>query len=365
MKVLKKSSVLKSTAKSGKAKYWQLTAVEHNSEHAYIKNWWQEGSVVQESTPVVVKGKNIDRSNETSDKEQLLLEFASIVQKQRDKGYSESGSQKHIPIKPMLANKYKDKKHKLEWPIYVQPKLDGFRMLKAGDGSKAWTRGGKEHVQACVKHLLWDTHPYVVDGELILPGNQKLQLTAQAAKKYRPGVSESLKYHVYDVVIPDKPYSERLKVLKQLLQYDDAPKNVVLVPTVEVKNEQELFEQHARFVSQGYEGTIIRTDATGYEVGHRSDSLLKYKDFQDAEFKVLAVEEGKGSFKGHAIMVCDNKAGGTFNVVSEGTMEYRAELWKNRKKYVGQYLTVRYQTLSEDGNPVFPVGVDFREKGEF
>lgn len=362
MKIIQESPVLQSTAKTGKKKFWKLIAAEHNGEFTYIKEWWQDGSVVQQSTPVIVKGKSVGRSNETSDREQLLAEFDSIVQKQRDKGYSESGSAAHVPTKPMLANKYKDKQHKLNWPVFVQPKLDGFRMLKSGDGKTAWTRGGKEHVHACVKHLLWNTGKYTVDGELILPGNEKLQLTAQAAKAYKPGISEQLEYWVYDVVIPDMPYSQRLVILKGLLK--NAPEKVKLVATVQVKNEQEMFEQHARFVSKGFEGTIVRTDATGYEVGHRSDSLLKYKDFQDDEFKVVAVKEGKGSFTGKAILTCDNKHGGTFDVTPEGTMEYRAELWQNRKKLVGQYLTVRFQTLSEDYNPIFPIGVDFREKGE-
>jgi hypothetical protein len=32
---------------------------------------------------------------------------------------------------------------------------------------------------------------------------------------------------------------------------------------------------------------------------------------------------------------------------------------------VGKYLTVRYQELSKDGIPIFPVGVSIREWGEF
>lgn len=365
MKVLKKSPILRSTAKTGKAKFWQLIAAEIDGQAAYIKSWWQEGAKVQESVPVFVHGKNEGRSNETTDKEQLMSEFDSIVQKQRDKGYSESGSNKHVPTKPMLAHKYKESKHRLTWPVYVQPKLDGFRMLKEGDGSRAYTRGGKEHVSACVKHLMWDTGDYMVDGELILPGNQKLQLTAQAAKKYRPGVSEQLQYFVYDVVIPNLPFSKRLAILRGLTLTGHAPKNVVLVPTIRVDNEEQMFDQHSKFVSAGYEGTIVRTDDTGYEIGQRSHSLLKYKDFQDEEFEIVDVVEGKGSFTGKAILVCETKKGVQFNATPEGTMEYRADLWKNRKKIIGKFYTVRFAYYSEEGKPVFPIGVDFREKGEF
>jgi hypothetical protein len=57
-----------------------------------------------------------------------------------------------------------------------------------------------------------------------------------------------------------------------------------------------------------YEGSIIRSADGRYEIGHRSYSLLKLKDFQDAEFKVVGVEHGKGSFEDKAILVLGSKA---------------------------------------------------------
>ena len=106
MKTIKESPTLQSVAKTGKAKYWKCVAFEDKGSHFYKKVWWQEGSKVQESTPVEVKGKNVGRANETSDERQAILEFESLVQRQRDKGYSEDGSADHIPVKPILAHKY-------------------------------------------------------------------------------------------------------------------------------------------------------------------------------------------------------------------------------------------------------------------
>ena len=63
--------------------------------------------------------------------------------------------------------------------------------------------------------------------------------------------------------------------------------------------------------------------------------------------------------------MCETKGGARFNVTPEGTSEYREGLWNGRKKLIGKWLTVRFQTLSNDGVPIFPVGVDFREDGEF
>ena len=369
MKTIQESPVLQSTARTGKKKFWQMVAFSENGSFYYQKSWWQEGSKVQSSTPTEVLGKNVGRANETSPRDQLLSEFDSRVKKQRDKGYSEDGSASHIPTKPMLANKYKDKKHLVTYPCFVQPKLDGFRMLKEGDGKIAYTRGGKEHTRECVEHLMWNTGNVMVDGELMLPGNRPLQETSRAAKKFREGVSPTLLYFVYDVVEPDMPFAARSEMLRSLVDrfgQAPAPANVVLVETLEVASEKELFEAHKHFTSQGFEGTIVRSGQDGYNIGHRSSSLLKVKDFQDAEFRVVDIIEGRGSFKGKAICVCETDSGKTFKAVPEGSSEHRREIYTNRDEYIGKWLTVRFQTYSNSGTPTGnTVGVDFREDGEF
>jgi DNA ligase-1 len=264
----------------------------------------------------------------------------------------------------MLANKYHERKHKVVWPCYAQPKLNGYRLLKEPDGKEAWTRGGKPHVPECVEHLMWFTPETMTDGELLLPDMPVLQVTARAAKKFREdGSSESLVYMVYDIVDEGNPFSVRF--LKLRLLEPTFPDQVKLVTTIKVNNEEELFAAHARFVEQGYEGTIVRSGEDGYNIGHRSNSLLKLKDFQDSEFRIVDVVEGKGSFKGKAIFVCETETGYRFNVTPEGTMEHRAELWNAREQHPGKWLTVRFQELTEDGAPQFPVGVIIREEGEF
>jgi len=143
------------------------------------------------------------------------------------------------------------------------------------------------------------------------------------------------------------------------------PSNVKLVPTFEVNNEMEVMEHHIQFVKDGFEGSIIRMRGKGYEIGHRSDQLLKLKDFQDAEFRIVDVISGGGSFTGCAIFVCETKKGVTFNCAPEGTMEYKKELYSQRKKLIGQFLTIRFQELTNDLVPQFPVGVDIRDAKDF
>jgi hypothetical protein len=118
-------------------------------------------------------------------------------------------------------------------------------------------------------------------------------------------------------------------------------------------------------VASGYEGTIIRDPQGKYEIGHRSPSLLKLKDFQDGEFKIVGFKQGSGSFSNSIIFTCEAENGNTFDVLPEGTMEHRAELWNRRDEFLHKFLTVRYQTLTNDKVPQFPIGVTIRDIADF
>jgi DNA ligase-1 len=319
--------------------------------------------VVQWSDPYLVKGKNIGRANQTFPEEQAKLEFQRAIQKQKDKGYLEDGEEETILPLPMLAHKFTDRGSSVKWPAYVQPKLNGQRMLF--DGEKGWSRGGKiilPEVIAHIKEALGELPSgMILDGELMLPGNQLLQESMKAIKKYRPGVSETLQYWVYDIVHTRLPFKERYERLRGLHtpQTEDNP--IIVVSTQMVKDQEALYEAHSYFVAWGYEGTMVRSGDNGYDIGHRNVQLQKVKDFVDGEFLIVDVVEGEGRFKGSAIFVCDNGDGEEFSCSPEGEMGYRRELYQNRNSLIGKWLTVRYQELSNKRIPIFPIGVEVRE----
>lgn len=365
-KVIHSTPVLVSTTKGGESKFWKGLILTDKGRYFRQAETWRnlkDGSESKHlfSEPYEIFGKNEGKKNETSAKEQAFKDMESIVKKQYDKGYTKPGEKSNILPLPMLAHKFKDRKGKVSWPAFVQPKLDGQRMLF--DGEKAWSRGGKLQLPKVYAHLMFDTQGHIVDGEIILPGNQLLQESSKAIKKFYEGISDKLLYCVYDVVEPDMTFKERHELLKTLVK--NAPKNVVLVPTHLVENESEVMTFHSSFKKQGYEGTMIRNGNGKYLIKNRSDDLLKLKDFQDGEFRIVDVLEGGGKFKGTAIFKCITSNGETFDCTPEGTMESRAEMWKNRKKLIGKWLTIRYQFLSKDGVPIFLTGVDIRDTGEF
>jgi DNA ligase-1 len=111
----------------------------------------------------------------------------------------------------------------------------------------------------------------------------------------------------------------------------------------------------------GYEGTMIREASSVYEIGKRSNYLLKLKDFMTDEYKVIGMRECAGKDVGTPTWVCVTGNGQEFTVRPEGTQEKRREMFKNGHKYIGKMLTVKYQNLTELGVPRFPVGIAFRD----
>lgn len=367
MKIIHKTPVLVSKTSHGEDKFWLGQILQENGRFYRQAVTWRTTSTGKKSKtitsdPYEIHSKNEGRANSTTAEMQALKEMEAIVRKQYDKGYTRPGEKSNILPLPMLAKKFSDRKDTLEYPVYIQPKYNGMRMLY--DGKKGWSRGGKLILSQVRDHLRFDTEGHIMDGELILPSMPVLQETMSAVKKFHEGISNTLLYVVFDIIEPQKPFSVRQAILKNIIAKANNPK-VIYAPTVLCEDESEVISNHKEFMASGFEGTIIRIDGPGYKIGHRSDQLLKLKDFQDAEFLITDVIDGEGKFKDSAIFVCQTKDGVGFFCTPEGSMEHRQELYKTRKQYVGKYLTIRYQELTNSGVPQFPIGENIREKGEF
>lgn len=368
MKTIKTSEWLISENKAGLQKFWRAEIVRDGDKFYTQTSWYQmsksgEPTATQTSEPYYAKPTNEGRSNERNSEAQAHFEFDVIIKKQKDKGYRGKGEKKQERPMPMLAHKFIEHKKKVVFPVYVQPKLDGMRMLF--DGKTGWSRGNKEIIPQVIQHLQFDTAGTILDGELILPGFRPLQETMSAAKKYRVGISDTLEYHVYDVVRDDLSFEYRSSVLHMFLNLNDTPTKVVFVPTYLCQDEEEVMARHEEFVSLGYEGTMIRDGDAVYEIGKRSYSLLKMKDFLDDEFEIIDVLEGEGINKGLAIFKCITKDGKEFDSTPKASHEQRREWFKNKKKLIGKFATVKYQGVTNDGAPTFNNTIAIRELGDF
>jgi len=166
-----------------------------------------------------------------------------------------------------------------------------------------------------------------------------------------------IKFHVYDI-IDSIPYEQRYANLQML--FKKSFKHIVFVKTDLCHSEEKMKELHAQYVAEGYEGIMLRNKLGLYK-NARSVDLQKYKEFFDDEYEVVNYKEGEGQEAGCVLWVCKTAEGKIFNCRPRGTREDRAELYINGSNYIGKKLTVRFQELTDDKVPRFPVGISFRD----
>jgi DNA ligase-1 len=300
-----------------------------------------------------------------------------ILQKQEEADSSEENSQISQSLKrskkivapkitnrqhlPMLAYDYRKKADKVVYPCFVQPKLDGVRALFYN--GKFYSRNGNQFYDLeHIKEELVNCN-MVLDGELYtgeikfeeLVGLVKKQTKTDEDKKK----SEKIKYIVYDI-ISDDTFSSRNYHLNNFFEQKFYLHTQPLI-TEECKKHEEIKTFHDKYVNLGYEGLIIRNKKGKYQEKNRSNDLLKYKEFEEDEFEIVDFKCGTGQDANAVIWICKTKEGKIFKARPEGTLEERRKQYRQGKSNIGKLLTVKYQNLSKDGIPRFPVGITIRD----
>ena len=275
----------------------------------------------------------VSRTNVKTGYEKALARAKTMWNNENTKG---------TQILPMLANKWEEREKYISEPFYVQPKLDGVRLLVSKDG--CFSRTGKpvpglEHLGKGLKDGEW------LDGECYDPDMSFEDITS--AFKTNPTALKFYIFDYFDTNRPDLPFAERMKR--------------TTVETYLVKKKSEVKTYHDKFVEQGHEGVMIRDAVSTYEIGKRSNYLLKYKEFQTEEYEIIGANTGHGRDADAVVWVCKTASGQEFTVRPEGTIQERERCYKERDNYIGQWLTVRFQNLTVLGVPRFPVGVTIRD----
>jgi DNA ligase-1 len=392
-------------ASTGKTKVWFIRVFGRDGHGVIQTVHGYQGGKMQTNEKRITVGKNVGKRNETTPFEQAELEARATWQKKVDSGYYPSGyaesfydaledepsamaatasatmpkataagsaaampkaASKAVDVEvpsPMLAHDYNKRGKDIVYPCYIQRKFDGTRCIGIPQkGLFSRNRKSYPHLDHIVEELRLFPPGFVLDGELysttltfqeIVGMVKRVTLKEGDAEKQR-----QIKYFVYDIV-SDSPYSVRFLQLQTLFQQHHF-QHLVLVDTEMCASEEAMKESHARYVAEGYEGIMLR-NATGVYRGVRSKELQKYKEFQDDEYEVVDFRQGEGQEEGCVLWVCRTPSGIPFSVRPRGTREDRAVLYQKGADYVGQRLTVRFQELTDDGVPRFPVGIAFRD----
>ena len=359
------------TDSKGKTRHWRVWTEDNIicTEHGLL------GGKLPLSTKAVA-GKNIGKSNETTPEQQARAEALAMAQKKRDKNYGDKPGHTEVSILPMLAHDFRKRENAIMFPCYVQPKLDGIRcfaQLEENGDVKLTSRSGKEFVQpfeVLRDQIIAFIKPGEIwDGELYSPKLSFEDLCAAVKKTTYRESSELVEFHVFDIFVDEvETFFTRFnsRLIPIAMKVSD---RIEAVETITVDNKEEAMEYYARCMNNGYEGIIFRNYEGVYKAGHRSKDLQKYKEFIDEEFVITDAKEGQGSDEGTVIWQC--RTGARLHVVTEntkyfdvrprGTVEQRKEWWDNYLEHLGKSLTVRYQNLTSDGIPRFPVGIAIRD----
>jgi DNA ligase-1 len=209
--------------KSGKERYWIVTAEEIGGRTFVTRRYGQLNGKETETHTEIFKGKNIGRSNETTPLQQAQLEAKSLWKKQVESGYVDDPKKLDaIVLLPMLANKWEDKSKYIREPFFVQPKLDGVRMLVGKRDGKfiMISRTGKPvkmpHVEAELAPLLNEGD--FVDGENYTTERSFEQITGMCRTNDVHWDLEVVKFHIFDffnLSYPNEPFSSRLSKMKK------------------------------------------------------------------------------------------------------------------------------------------------------
>lgn len=355
------------------------TLARHAPATIHTEHGQLHTSFPQHGETNIYEGKNIGRSNETTPLEQALFEAHAKYLLKLAKGYHVSqNTQRHVlsqthyhfPLGPMLAHKFNEQGHKIQWPAYCQPKLDGIRCIAIIQDGKAqlFSRTGKQffalpHIVKALEEL-FAQQTIILDGELYNHiYHDGFSQIVSSVKRDEPGEhSHLVQYHIYDIASTNgKPFSHRTTLLYQYLS-TGATTILQYVPTTLIESEDEIVQKFHLAREHGYEGIMIRNVNSPYEQ-KRSYHLQKVKEFTDAEFRIIDALEGQGKLEGHVgAFVCalDNK-GTTFKVKMSGSHEWLRQCWHDESLWRDKWLTVQFQGYGSQGRPRAPIGLRIRD----
>jgi len=287
---------------------------------------------------------------------------------------------------PMLANKWIERKKYVKYPCMTQPKLDGVRYTarKLSENTVILkTRSDAEcpffdEIKNAICHLNLDPN-VLLDGEFYSKRLPFRTLNGYCNRKKIDGKTgyntipkmdlESIEYNIFDCYFinhPEKTFNERYQYLIELLLSNNN-NYLQLVPVVQIDNESEIQTWHDKFVSDGYEGIIIRNINSPYKLKDRSNNLLKYKNFQDAEFEIVGAK-APTTAKEKGCIIWELRlpeSDETFTCRPRDTYTSRKADWiayqTNPSQFIGHMYTVRFQETYENGIPRFPSGIAIRD----
>lgn len=388
----------------GKLRQVELEAHWDDEQHGFIINritGMFGGKLTEQPAILVDKGKA-----KRTVSEQAALQFNSKLKEYKDKGYKEipkdpdtyseselfeivgevATNQSGV-LKPMLAKQAdkvtNQKIYDKTW--YASRKIDGVRMLlyKNEKGEIHTASRGGEHYDYSTTHItehpliiaLFNKYPQLIlDGELYKHGKSLQQISGAARMEKNAYDMDWLQYYVYDIVEPTLEFKDRLKWLEVIQkelnlgefdpdkEYAEGELQVQMVPQQPVKGWDNIKALHDKFVSEGWEGCVIRDPDKVYRPNGRTNDMIKIKEYLTSEFLVTGYEFGLRGVE-DMVFILQTEDGIKFKGKPFGDLSQKQWYIDNfEKECLGKYAMVKYFCLSDAGTPLQPSVISIRIK---
>ncbi len=269
----------------------------------------------------------------------------------------------------MLADDSKKHEKKMTGEVYVEPKLDGVRVITICDVDKdevkMFSRNGKELNNFPKILEQFDSmmdqmgESMVFDGEVM---SDDFQTLMREIHRKGGAKTDDAVLNVFDCLPLDYfkmgEYEMTLAKRKQILDDFEFGPNISRVEYVKMNlsddDGQKRFADYNKLcIDKGFEGIMVKPIAGSYEC-KRSSLWLKVKPFIEVSLTVKDVEEGTGRNVGKlgALIVEGNDMDKFIktNVGSGLTDSDREEFWKAKEKLIGQVVEVRADAITQNQN---------------
>ena len=269
----------------------------------------------------------------------------------------------------MLADDSKKHEKKMTGEVYVEPKLDGVRVITICDVDKdevkMFSRNGKELNNFPKILEQFDSmmdqmgESMVFDGEVM---SDDFQTLMREIHRKGGAKTDDAVLNVFDCLPLDYfkmgEYEMTLAKRKQILDDFEFGPNISRVEYVKMNlsddDGQKRFADYNKLcIDKGFEGIMVKPIVGSYEC-KRSSLWLKVKPFIEVSLTVKDVEEGTGRNVGKlgALIVEGNDMDKFIktNVGSGLTDNDREEFWKAKEKLIGQVVEVRADAITQNQN---------------
>ena len=289
----------------------------------------------------------------------------------------------------MLADDSAKHEKKLKGRVFLEPKLDGVRVVAICDVDRdevtLMSRNGKEltnfpHINQQFDDMLDQlSESMVFDGEIM---SENFQVLMREIHRKDGAKTEDAVLNLFDCLTLKEfkaggsktPIIERKKMLEGF-KLGDNMQRVEYVECDLTEDRDRFLDYNKLCVDKGYEGIMVKPITGTYEC-KRSTLWLKVKPFIEVSLTVVDTEEGTGRNAGKlGALIVEGTDMGKFirtNVGSGLTDKDRESYWADKDRLIGQVVEIRADAITQNQDAVneyslrFPRFLRFRgfEPGE-